>query len=130
MNTMLNTLAILFAEAEGGGAPPGGAGAGGGDQMMRMLPMYIIAFGAMWYFLFHLPMKRERTRQAALLAAVKKNDRVLTTSGIYGVVTNVSKESNEVTLRIDEATNAKLRLTLNSIAQVLGDEPSAETSSK
>ncbi len=59
------------------------------------------------YFLFYLPSKRERTQQAALLAGIKKNDHVVTTSGIYGVVTDVSKDTNKVTLRIDESTGAK-----------------------
>ena len=122
---MLNTLAILLAE----GDPPVAPGQGGGNLLTSMLPM-IVVFGAFWYFILYLPTKRERARQAALLAAIKKNDRVLTTSGIYGVVTNVSKESNEVTLRIDETTNAKLRVTLNSVAQVLGDDSSADTPSK
>jgi preprotein translocase subunit YajC len=126
VSTMLNTLAILFAEVDSGGAPAGGNPP---SILPSLLPM-IVVIGAFWYFILYMPMKRERARQAALLAAIKKNDRVLTTSGIYGVVTNVSKESNEVTLRIDETTNAKLRVTLNSIAQVLGDEPSAETPSK
>ncbi len=123
VNTMLNMLAILFAEGDGGAAaaPP--------SMLTSMLPM-IVVFAAFWYFILYLPMKKEKARQAALFAGIKKNDRVLTTSGIYGVVTNVSKESNEVTLRIDEATNAKLRVTLNSISQVLGDEPSADTPSK
>ena len=58
---------------------------------------------------------------------MKKNDRVLTASGIYGVVTNVHREANEVTVRVDEATNAKLRMTLSSIAEVLGDAPPEET---
>lgn len=127
MNNVFFALAMLFAEADG--APPGGAAPGGGSLLTSMLPM-IVVFAAFWYFILYLPMKRERARQAALLAAIKKNDRVLTTSGIYGVVTNVSKESNEVTLRIDETTNAKLRMTLNSVAQVMGDEPSADSSSK
>ena len=65
-----------------------------------------------------------------LLAAVKKNDRVLTTGGIYGVVTNVHREANEVTIKVDEATNTKLRMTLGSIAQVLGDEPAEDAASK
>ena len=120
---MLFSLAVLFAQE------PSGAPQGGGNILTSMLPM-IVVFAAFWYFILYLPMKRERTRQAALLAAIKKNDRVLTNSGIYGVVTNVNKESNEVTLRIDETTNAKLRMTLNSIAQVLGDEPSADAPSK
>ena len=41
-----------------------------------------------------------------------------------------AKSRIEVTLRIDETTNAKLRVTLNSVAQVLGDEPPADTPSK
>ena len=61
---------------------------------------------------------------------MKKNDRVLTTGGIYGVVTNVHREANEVTIKVDESTNTKLRMTLGSIAQVLGDEPSEEGASK
>lgn len=123
---MFNTLAILFAEGEA--APP--VGGGGADPLMRMLPMYIVVIGAFWYFIIHLPSKRERARQAALFASIKKNDRILTSSGIFGVVTNISKESNEVTLRIDETTNAKLRVTLSSVVQVLGDESSADTPSK
>ena len=99
--------------------------------MRGMLPM-IVVIGAFWYFILYSPMKRERSRQANLWASIKKNDRVLTTSGILGVVMNVSKESNppEVTLRIDETTNAKIRVTLNSVAQVVGDEPSADNPSK
>ncbi|MEI8375990.1 MAG: preprotein translocase subunit YajC [Planctomycetota bacterium] len=119
---MLNTLAILFAQGDGGGAATP-------NMLTSMLPM-VVVFAAFWYFILYMPMKREKARQAALFAGIKKNDRVLTTSGIYGVVTNVSKESNEVTLRIDEATNAKLRVTLNSISQVLGGEPAADTPSK
>ncbi len=96
---------------------------------MFLIQMFVI-LAAFFYFFNYLPGKRDRARQAAMWASIKKNDHVLTTSGIYGVVTNVSKESNKVTLRIDETTNAKLRVTLNSIAQVLGDEPSADTPSK
>ena len=127
---MLTTLAILFAEAEGGAAAPPG---NGGSPLGSLFPIQILViFAAFWYFFVYLPTKRERTRQATMWASIKKNDRVRTSSGIYGVVTNVSKESNppEVTLRIDETTNAKLRVTLASVAQVLGDEPSTDTPSK
>ncbi|MGA2257066.1 MAG: preprotein translocase subunit YajC [Thermoguttaceae bacterium] len=125
---MLIALAILFADD----APaPVGTPPGAGGLLQSMLPM-IVVIGAFWYFILYLPTKRERARQAAMWASIKKNDRVLTTSGILGVVTNVSKDSNppEVTLRIDESTNTKLRVTLTSVAQVLGDEPSADTPSK
>ncbi len=132
MNTMLNTLVALLADGDAG-APAGGPPGGGGGNFLNVFTIQIfVIFGAFWYFFVHLPSKRERARQAAMWAGMKKNDRVLTTSGILGVVTNVNKESNppEVTLRIDETSNAKLRVLLSSVAQVLGDEPSADTPSK
>ena len=76
------------------------------------------------------PQRREQARRQTMLAAVKKNDRVVTAGGIYGVVTNVHREADEVTIKVDEATNTKLRLTLSSITRVLGDEPSDETANK
>jgi preprotein translocase subunit YajC len=123
---MFTTLAILLADGEA----PANPAAGGSP--LTSLPAMIVVFAAFWYFILYLPSKRERTRQATMWASIKKNDRVLTTSGIIGVVTNVNKESNppEVTLRIDESTSAKLRVVLNSVAQVLGDETSADTPSK
>jgi hypothetical protein len=45
-------------------------------------------------------------------------------------VTNVHREADEVTIKVDEATNTKLRLTLSSIARVLGDEPSDQAGNK
>jgi preprotein translocase subunit YajC len=127
--TTLITLAVLFADdppAAPAGRPPDMAHA-----LLDMAPWIVVAL-AFWYFFLQQPMRRERARQQALLAGVKKNDRVLTTSGILGVVTNVNKDARppEVTLRIDETTNAKIRVALNTIAQILGDEPPAETASK
>jgi preprotein translocase subunit YajC len=118
-------LTTLYAAAD--------SGAAGGKQSASdpyFVPMMVIVFAAFWYFILYKPMKREKARQANLLAAIKKNDRVLTTGGIYGVVANVNKEANEVTLRVDESSGAKIRVTFNSIAQVLGDEPAADASSK
>jgi preprotein translocase subunit YajC len=66
-----------------------------------------------------------------MISALKKNDRVVTAGGMYGVVTNLQRESDEVTLRVDETTNTKIRVTLSSIARVLGDEPTpSDASSK
>ena len=45
----------------------------------------------------------------------------MTSSGIYGTVANVEREVDRVTLKVDEASNAKLTVTLASIAKVLRD---------
>jgi len=93
---------------------------------MGLLPF--LAIGFLFYFLLIRPQKTEQGRRRAMLAAVKKNDRVITTGGIYGVVTNVRAEADEVTVKVDDTTNTKLRMTLSSIARVLGDEASRESS--
>jgi len=111
------TALILLAAEEGRGSGFG------------LLPA-MIAIGFLFYFLLIRPQRREQAKRQAMVAAVKKNDRVITMGGIYGVVTNVHREADEVTIKVDEATNTKLRLTLGSISKVLGDESSDDSSSK
>jgi preprotein translocase subunit YajC len=55
---------------------------------------------------------------------------VVTVGGVYGVVVNVHREADEVSLKVDETTNTKLRITLSSIARVISGEPAEEESSK
>lgn len=102
----------LIAEAASGNTSSG---------VIMMLTLWVPLI-LVFYFLLIRPERKERARRQSMLSAIKKNDRVLTIGGIYGVVTNVHREANEVTLRIDDATNTRVRCTLNAIAQVLGEE--------
>ena len=114
-------------------APAGGAAKGAPSPWESLfgspLPL-LIALVLVFYFIVMRPQRREQARRREMLAAVKKNDRVLTAGGIYGVVANVRPEADEVTIKVDEATNTKLRVTLSSIVRMLGDEPSDEASRK
>ena len=58
-----------------------------------------------------------------MLTNLKKNDHVLLTNGIFGVVTNIRPDADEVTVRVDESSNTKLRVTRASVARVIVDEP-------
>lgn len=87
--------------------------------LLNTLPIVLIVTTA--YLLLFRPEREKQRRQQELLAGLKKNDRVVTASGIYGTVANVDREAGRVTLRIDDA--AKLTVTLASVAQVLGDKP-------
>ena len=100
----------------------GGKGAAGLASLI--LPFVVI--GALFYFLLVVPQKRDQKRRQQMLSAVKKNDRVLTIGGIYGVVTNVQVDTDEITIKVDENTNTKLRLSLGSIARVLNEESAEE----
>jgi preprotein translocase subunit YajC len=139
VNAMLSKWAggMVWLAADGGGAAGGGGAAEAapgpagplGSLFGSGMPLIIILV-LLFYFLIIRPQSREQARRRAMLAAVKKNDRVVTAGGVYGVVTNVRPEADEVTVKVDEATNTKLRLTLSSIVRVLGEESSDEPAKK
>ena len=91
-------------------------------------PMMLIAIVALFYFMMIRPENQKQKLRRELLAAIKKNDRVITVGGVYGVVTNVQRDTNEVTIKVDEATNTKLRVTLGSIDKIVSDESKEEKS--
>jgi len=88
--------------------------------------MPIITIGTIFFlymFIIQRPaMKREQDARNNLLNNLKKNDRIVTTGGIYGIVTNVQLDSDEVTVRVDETTNTKIKITRNAVQRVLGSD--------
>lgn len=112
---MENTISILLFPLAQGNAP----------GWLGLWPIVAIAF--LFYFLLIRPQRREQSQRDAMLANLKKNDHVVTIGGIHGVVTNIRREVDEVTIKVDEATNTKLRLTVGAIARVVAEEPSADS---
>jgi preprotein translocase subunit YajC len=108
-------------------AAQGNGGNGGGLWQLPWLP--ILAIGFLFYFLLWRPQRQEHAKRQAMLSGLKKNDRVVVAGGIYGVVAEVDHEANRVTVKVDETTNAKLRVTLNSVIPLPPDQPSADKSS-
>jgi preprotein translocase subunit YajC len=115
------TAFVVVAQAEPAGQQP--------PEFVRTLvntlPIALVLLAA--YMLLFRPEKEKQRRQQELLAGLKKNDRVVTTSGIYGSVASVDRDGDRVTLKIDDAANVKLTVTLGSIARVLGDADSSRT---
>lgn len=118
MNCVIGMVGPILAQEAGGGW----------GAFMPMLTLFVPILLA-FYLLVALPQRREQSKRAAMLANLKKNDRVVTVGGIYGVVANVHREADEVTIKVDESTNTKIRVTLGSIARVLSEE-SQEAPSK
>lgn len=98
-----------------------------GMSIWTWAPIVLILF--LFYFLLIVPQRREQSRRNQMLGALKKNDRVLTSGGMYGVVTNVDREADQVTLRVDEDNNTRIRVTLAAIARVMGDEKESKDNS-
>ncbi|MFM7249068.1 MAG: preprotein translocase subunit YajC [Planctomycetaceae bacterium] len=102
--------AILLAQAQGEPASPA-------QVLMQVLPLVLI--GAAAWMLLIKPERERMRKQQEVLSGLKKNDRVLTTAGIYGTVANVDRDAGRVTLRIDETANVKIQVAISSIASVL-----------
>src|SRR5262245_8004917 len=84
----------------------------------------IVPLGLMLVALFVLVIlparRRERAQREAIMNNLKKNDEVVTTSGIIGIVANI--KDNEVTLKVDESSNVRLRVLKSSIMHILPKE--------
>jgi preprotein translocase subunit YajC len=89
-----------------------------------MLPLYIMGFVAIFYFLLLRPQRQQEQKRKSMIEALKKNDKVLTNGGIYGTVTSVDPGSDRVMLRIDDEKGVKAAFSRSSIARVI--EPESE----
>jgi preprotein translocase subunit YajC len=96
-------------------------GAGPGGSMVSMLTL-LLPLVFIFYFIIMRPQMKEQKKRREMLGNLKKNDRVITAGGIYGVVTNVHLEADEITVKVDEATNTKIRVRMTAIERVLDDK--------
>ena len=92
----------------------GGPGAGG--TLLSLVPFVLIF--VIFYVLLILPQRKRQKELKSMQENLKKGDKVLTTSGIWGTITNMGKTT--VTLQI--ADNTKVKLQRESIARLRGDE--------
>lgn len=87
-----------------------------GEQManspLQLIPYLVIPL--IFYFLFFKPEKDERNARKKKLAAIKKNDQVITSGGIHGTVVNVKETS--VILRVDD--NVKMEVEKSALVTV------------
>lgn len=113
MTHALETPMWMLLAAEGGG---------GGLGMLAGPLMPIIIIFVLFYFMLIRPEKRRRAAMNSMLDQLKKSDQVVTAGGIKGTIVNVQAGSDEVTLKVDESNNTKLRVLRSSIARVVRED--------
>jgi preprotein translocase subunit YajC len=116
--------------ADGGGLGGNGAGnggGGGGGGLGSMWLIFLLVLVVMWVFLIG-GQRKEKKKRAALLAALAKGDRVQTVGGILGTVVEV--RDDEVIVKVDENTNARMRFSRSAIQSVLNDKGAGEVELK
>ena len=89
-----------------------GASTDASAGLLSLIPFVLIF--VVFYFLLILPQQRRQKKQRELLEAVKKGDKIITSSGIWGTVTNLDKET--VTLQV--ADNTKIRLQRDHVSSI------------
>jgi len=97
------------------------------NPFVMLLPILVI--GVLFYVLMIRPEKRRRSEVTQMQEGLKKNDRVVTIGGIIGTVVNTPPATGEVTIRVDDSNNTRLRMVRSSISRVLGDEKSVDSGS-
>jgi preprotein translocase subunit YajC len=97
---------VVFAAA---GGQPG--------SWVQFLPFAMIL--AIFYFLILLPMKRRQKKIQAFQDGLKVGDKVITTSGIYGLITRLGDKSVQVQI----ADKVRIEIARQAVAGYQGQEP-------
>lgn len=91
-----------------------GQGAGG---LVQFLPFALIL--AIFYFVILLPMKRRQKKVREFQNSLKAGDKVVMTSGIYGVITKV----NERSVQLQIADKVRIEVARAAVGGYQGQEP-------
>ncbi len=87
--------------------------------LLLFAPLFLI-----WYFLVILPQQRNRRKTQQMLSELKTGDRVMTSGGIYGLITGFRGDIVQVQI----ANQVKVDLARSAITgvQAEGEEASAQ----
>ncbi len=103
---MINSI-ILF-------APPPGQDPGA--SMISTLIMFAAIFMIMYFLMIRPQQKRAKEREK-MLGDLKKGDKVIMSSGIYGTISSI----DERTVVVQVADNVKIKFEKSAVAAVLKD---------
>ena len=94
------------------------------EEEISMLPTLLIyaAFIGLMYFFMMRPQKKEQKRLQMMLSQMEVGDTVLTTSGFYGVVIDISEE--DVIVEFGNNKNCRIPMQKSAITQV--EKPGVE----
>ena len=95
--------------------PSGGGTSGGG--LTTFLP--IIIMFALLYFLMIMPQQKKQKELQKMLDSLQVNDKVITSSGIYGRIVSIKPDKNIVVIEIDETNKVRVEFQRGAIAGLI-----------
>lgn len=103
--------ALVWAAAQTPAAPAAGGADAGNTTMLYAIGIIMIMF----YFILWRPQRREQHKRESLLNNIAKGDKVMMSSGIYGTIESVEKESVTVTV----APKVSIEFNRAAVAQIM-----------
>lgn len=92
------------------------SGSAGAVMSGASMILWIVVMVAIMYFLMIRPQKKEQKRLAAMLNDMAVGDSVVTTSGFYGVVLDITDE--DVIVEFGNNKNCRIPMRKSAIAEV------------
>ena len=92
------------------------AAAAGPGSMIGVILMYVVIFGAFFYFVMYRPQKKEQNKMNAMLSSLEIGDSILTSSGFYGIVIDITDDT--VIVEFGNNKNCRIPMQKSAIAQV------------
>ena len=105
-------MGILLAE---GVTEADAIAAGNSAGIGMMVIIYIVLFGALYFFMMR-PQRKEQKRVAAMIAALECGDCVLTTSGFYGIIIDIDEDT--VIVEFGNNKNCRIPMDKSAISRV------------
>jgi preprotein translocase subunit YajC len=96
--------------------------AGSTDMLIQFAPILIIA--VVFYLLIFMPMRKRQKKVEAMIGALRNGDKVITNSGIYGVVAGVK----EKTLILKIADQVKIEIAKNAVSGLQAPDDTPQSS--
>ena len=88
----------------------------GGASVTGVMVLYIVGILAVMYFLMIRPQKKEQKRLNLMLSELGVGDSVLTTSGFYGIIIDVTEDT--VIVEFGNNKNCRIPMKKDAIVQV------------
>ena len=83
---------------------------------IAIIVFYVVIIGAMMYFMAIKPQKKEQKKHQAMLSTLECGDCVLTTSGFYGIVIDITDDT--VIVEFGNNKNCRIPMQKSAITQI------------
>jgi preprotein translocase subunit YajC len=88
-----------------------------GGGLMTLFPILLMVL--IFWLMIIRPQAKKQRELTAMLATLKEDDEVLTTSGMYGKVVSLRPDKDIVIIEIDDNNHTRVRMQRGAVATIL-----------